>query len=464
MSDQAFSHPYIPNASPRIAREMMDVMGAKSEEDFYTSIPSSLRSPREMDLPEPLESELDLRRHVEGILAENQSCSDLVCFRGGGCAWHYVPAVCDEVNGRAEFLTAYAGEPYEDHGRFQALFEYSSLMGELLDLDVVSIPTFDWNQAASTACRMAQRITGRSKMLYNATISPERLSTITNYCRSAMELIPVACDPQTGRADLGDLESKLGPEVIGYYFENPGYLGVIEDRGRQIADLIHGAGGLLVVGVDPISLGVLEPPARYGADIVCGDLQPLGIHMQMGGGQSGFLASADDERIVSEYPSRLFSLTRTSKPGEWGFGDVLYDERTSFGNREKGKEFVGTGTALWAITAGVYLALMGPEGMRQVGRTIMQNARYAMERIGGLEKITVRGADTAHFKEFVVDLRDSRQTPESLNRALLERGMIGGIDLTGRLDGYDGCALFCVTEMHRRKDLDRLAETLNELC
>ena len=174
---------------------MLDSIGIESIEDLFATIPESLRFRGEMNLPPALESEFELRRHVAEILDRNLSCQDLLNFRGGGCAQHYVPAVCDEINNRAEILTAYAGEPYEDHGRFQMLFEYASLMGELLDMDVVNVPTFDWNQAAATSIRMAHRITGRKHMLYSETIGPERLSTIDNYCRSALELVPVRVCP-----------------------------------------------------------------------------------------------------------------------------------------------------------------------------------------------------------------------------------------------------------------------------
>lgn len=457
-----FVHPYIPNGDQRVSQEMLDTIGAKSIEELYESIPSEIRYNQTMQIPERLDAELDLRRHMESVLGKNRSARDLTCFRGGGCAWHYVPAVCDEINGRSEFLTAYAGEPYEDHGRFQALFEYASLMGELLECDVVSIPTFDWNQAVSTTFRMAGRATGRPKMLYGELISPDRLSTIENYCRSALELIPVATHPETGLIDISDLQSKLGPDVAGFYFENPGYLGVIEDQGQQIADLVHDCGGLLIVGVDPISLGSMNPPSQYGADIVCGDLQPLGIHMQQGGGQSGFIASADDEQIVQEYPSRLFSLALTSREGEWGFGDVLYDDRTSFGAREKGKEFVGTGTALWAITAGVYLSLMGPSGMRQVSETILQQARYARTRLGELDGVSIRYSNSSHFKEFVIDLSASGSTAAQVNKHLLGCDILGGIDLTGQIPGFENCLLFCVTEMHTRNDIDHLVDSVKE--
>jgi glycine dehydrogenase subunit 1 len=454
------AHPYIPNSVRSIQARMLEAIGAADIEEFYEKIPEALRVKGNLDLPEPIASEQELRRHVSGILSRNRSCAEMLCFRGGGCAPHYVPAICDEINGRSEFLTAYAGEPYEDHGRFQTLFEYASLMGELLDLDVVNVPTFDWNQAASTSIRMAQRITGRSRMLISEHVPADRLSTITNYCRSAMQIATVRVDGRTGLIDLADLEAKLSSDVIGVYFENPSYLGCIDPQGRRIAELVHAAGGLCLVGVDPISLGVLAPPSHYGADIVCGDLQPLGMHMFQGGGQAGFIATRDEERFVCEYPSRLFGITETLVPGEWGFGDVLYDERTSFGNREKGKEFVGTAAALWGVTAGVYLALMGPSGMTRVGRTIMMNTRYAMKVLGSIEGIEVRCPDTAHFKEFAIDLSATGTTPAALNERLLESDILGGIDLAGQVAGAEGCMLICVTELHRSEEIDRLAQAM----
>ena len=457
------SHPYIPNSDPQIQRRMLAAIGAMDVEELYASIPESLRFRGPMDLPPPLSCEMHLRRHVEGILDRNLSCKDLLSFRGGGCAQHYVPAVCDEVNSRSEFLTAYAGEPYEDHGRFQALFEYASLMGELLDLDVVSVPTFDWNQAAATSIRMAQRITKRDRLLICEHVSPERRSTLENYCRSAMQLETIPCDRQTGMIDLDALRAKLGPDVIGVYFESPNYLGRIETRGQQISDAVYEFRGLSIVGTDPIALGVIAPPVQFGADIVCGDLQPLGIHMNQGGGQAGFIATGDQEQFVREYPSRLFGVCRTDVPGEWGFGDVLYDDRTSFGARERGKEFVGTATALWGITAGVYLALMGPDGMRQIGQTIMQNVKYAMQQVSDIAGVTVRSADSPHFKEFVVDLSAASVTPEELNHELLKRGITGGIDLTGVFPGYDDCVLICVTEIHTVDDIRRFVSATAEV-
>ena len=454
-------HPYIPNSVPEVKAKMLEEIGVKDIDELYENIPEKLRFKGKMNLPQPLSSEYALKRHVEKILSKNKTCQEYISFLGGGCWQHYVPAVCDEINRRSEFLTAYAGEPYEDHGRFQALFEYASMMGELLDMDVVNVPTYDWGQAASTSIRMAARITGRAEILISSTISPDRLSVIRNYCRPVIEINLVECCPETGRVNLDDLRAKISSKTAGIYFENPSYLGCIEDQGKDISDIVHEHGALSIVGVDPISLGIIVPPGNYGADIVCGDIQALGIHMQYGGGLAGFIATRDEERFVMEYPSRLFGITPTVVEGEYGFGDVAY-ERTSFAEREKGKEFVGTAAALWGITAGVYLALLGPKGMQELGKLIMQKSQYAMKKISEIKGIKIPLLQTAHFKEFVVDFNNTGKTVKQVNKALLKQGIFGGKDISGEFPELGNSALYCITEIHTKEDIDKLAQALDE--
>jgi glycine dehydrogenase subunit 1 len=455
-------YPYIPNSVPEIKAQMLKEIGVKSIEDLYMDIPENLRYKSKLDLPPPLTSEDALKRHMDEIFTKNKTCGENISFLGGGCYRHQVPAVCDEINQRSEFLTAYAGEPYEDHGRFQVLFEYESLMGELLDMDVVNVPTYDWSQAASTSIRMAERITGRKEILVSDIISPERLMVIKNYCHPVVKVRMVKHCPETGKLDLEDLRSKLSDTVAGVYFENPSYLGFIEAQGQTIADMAHKKGALSIVGVDPTSLGILTPPSQYGADIVCGDIQGLGNHMFFGGGLGGFIATHDEEKFVMEYPSRLFGITTTTVEGEYGFGDVAY-ERTSFAEREEGKEFVGTHAALCGVTAGVYLALMGPEGMHELGTSILQKSQYAMKRLSALKGVKAPLFDSSHFKEFVVDFNDTGLKIKNINKALLDKGIFGGLDLSEEFPEFGYCSLYCVTEVHTQKDIDRLAESLEEI-
>jgi glycine dehydrogenase subunit 1 len=455
-------YPYIPNSVPEIKEQMMKEIGIDKIEELYADIPENLRYKKKLNLPPPLSSENALKRHMDEILSKNKTCEENISFLGGGCYSHQVPAICDEINQRSEFLTAYAGEPYEDHGRFQSLFEYESLMGELLDMDVVNVPTYDWSQAASTSIRMAERITGRKEILVSSITSPERLMVIKNYCHPVVKVIMVKHCPETGKMDIADLKSKISRNTAGVYFENPSYLGIIEAQGQTISDIAHEKGALGIVGVDPTSLGILTPPSQYGADIVCGDIQGLGIHMFYGGGLGGFIATHDDEKFVMEYPSRLFGITTTTVEGEYGFGDVAY-ERTSFAEREEGKEFVGTHSALWGITAGVYLALMGPEGMQDLGTAILQKSQYAMKRLSAIKGVKAPRFDPPHFKEFVVDFNETGFKIKDINKALLDKGIFGGMDLSKEFPEFGTCALYCVTEIHTKKDIDTLVESLEEI-
>lgn len=439
------THPYIPNAGPEARAAMLAEIGAPSVAEFYGDIPADLRLDRPLDLPAPFADEQGLVRHMRGLLARNTDTTQALSFLGHGCYPHHVPAVCDEVNGRGEFLTAYAGEPFEDHGRFQALFEYVSMMGELLEMDVVNVPTYDGFQAAGTALRMAARYTGRSRVLVASAIAPDKLAKIRDYLAPDIEVV---LTPAAGSGEPGEV--RVDDTFAGLYLETPDLHGVVETRGRELADLAHGVGALLVVGTDPISLGVLAPPASYGADLVCGDIQSLGMHQQYGGGQAGFIASHDEERLVAEYPSRLFGIAPTAVAGEYGFGDVFYD-RTSFALREEGKEWVGTAAALWGITAGVYLALMGPQGMREIGETILARTRYAMQALASAGAL-VRHQDAVHFREFAIEVADA----DGLLAALRLRNIFGGVRLGPRE------VLVCVTERHSIADIDTLAAAVKD--
>ncbi|MGA2408284.1 MAG: aminomethyl-transferring glycine dehydrogenase subunit GcvPA [Bacteroidales bacterium] len=456
-----FVHPYIPNSASFNSEQIIQALGLKDIDELYGDIPERLRFRGKMNIPPAMASEQDLRKHLVSILNKNTTCEEYISFLGAGCAHHYVPAICDEITGRAEFLTAYAGEPYEDHGRFQVLFEFESLMAELLDVDVVSVPTYDWGQAASSSIRMAGRIAGKDEMLIADNTSPDRLKVIKNYCEPVMKITLVKHDQKTGMLDLADLKSKISSITAGVYFENPAYLGFLEEQGDKIANLIHQVNGVVVVGTDPVSLGVVAPPSHYGADITCGDIQALGNHMYFGGSMGGFIGTRDEEKYVMEYAWRLFGIAKTSVEGEWGFGDVAYN-RTSFSVREKGKEFVGTAAALYGISAAVYLSLMGPKGMKELGQLILQNALYAQKGITSLPGVRLRFRST-NFKEFVVDFSSTGKSVAHINKALLAKGVFGGMDLSQEFPLLKNCALYCVTEMHSKPDIDTLISALHEI-
>ncbi len=455
-------YPYIPNSVPDVKEEMLREVGARNMDEFYADIPENLRFKGKLNLPAPLHSEAELIRHVDGLLNKNRSTRETLSFLGAGCYQHQVPAVCDEINSRGEFLTAYAGDPYEDHGRFQALFEYESMMAELLNMEVVNVPNYDGFQASATALRMAVRITDRNTVLLPQNMSADKLSKVSEYLKPDISIESLPFDARTGLLDLNALKAKLTPQVAAVYFENPTFLGLMETGASHISAAAHAAGAVSIVSVDPLSLGVVRPPVEYGADIVCGDIQTLGIHMHYGGGHGGFIATNDDPRFVMEFPSRLFGVASTVVEGEYGFGDVAY-ERTSFAVREEGKEWVGTAAALWGITAGVYLALMGPQGMVEIGRGIMQKCRYAMKKIAAIPNLRVIFGDTPHFAEFVVNFDGTGKKAAQINQALLERDIFGGKDLSKEFPALGQSLLFCVSEVHTQADLDRLVNALEEV-
>ncbi|MEV7601879.1 aminomethyl-transferring glycine dehydrogenase subunit GcvPA [Kitasatospora sp. NPDC089797] len=443
------THPYIPNSAPDIRRSMLAAVGAQDVEEFYADIPAGLRLDRPLRLPAPFTSEARLTAHLEELLARNTAVPPGRSFLGAGCYRHHVPAVVDEIVNRAEFLTAYAGEPYEDHGRFQALWEYQSLMAELLAVDVVNVPTYDGFQAAATALRMAGRATGRPRLLLVGEIDPHRLSRIHDFVRGVHPVEPVAADPAAVRAALA------GGDVAAVYAQLTDFSGRIDPALPEYVELAHAAGALAVVHVNPLSLGALAPPAAFGADLTCGDLQPLGLHPGYGGGNAGFIGSADDQRLVAEYPSRLFGLTPTEVPGEYGFGDVAY-ERTSFALREEGKEWVGTAAALHGIAAGVYLSLMGPHGMRELAGTVLAHTAYARQRLARVPGIRLADPAAVHFADFTLHYPDDRPA-RAVADALLARGLHGGTP-AGPHEGR-----YCVTELHTQADLDHLADALEEI-
>ena len=201
------SHPYIPNSVPEIQEEMLHEIGMSSLEELHKNVPEILKLKENMNLPKAFGSEYELKRHVERVLSKDTDCHKNLNFLGAGCWQHYVPAICDEINGKGEFLTAYGGEPYNDEGRFQSLFEYASMVAELVDMDVVNVPTMDWAQAAATTVRMAQRITNRSVVLVSEIIDPQKLAVMKNYAESVIKFETVKATAQ-GTLDLEDLKAK----------------------------------------------------------------------------------------------------------------------------------------------------------------------------------------------------------------------------------------------------------------
>jgi glycine dehydrogenase subunit 1 len=460
------AHPYMAISPPGVVRELMDETRVDAIDELFEQIPDAHRLTRPLELPPAIRAEGELRRHLTEILSRNSSCADHLSFLGGGCWQHYVPAVCDEIVTRSEFLTPVWGTPASDLGRNQAWFEFASQLGELVAMDFVGLPVYSWGCAAGNAIRMAARMTGRDQVLIPLSIDRERLAVIRNYCappqlRRHIEVVPVSYDAGTGRIDLDNLRAKLSPRVAAVYLESPTFLGVVEADGAEVAELARAAGAETIAGVDPISLGILAPPGDWGADIAVGTTQPLGVHMYCGGGAGGFIATRDEERYAREYPTLQVSICGTTVPGERTFGLILF-EQSSYGSRERAKDWTGNSVYRWTIANATYMALMGPQGFRDIGDAIISRSHYAARRIAGLDGLSVRWTE-GFFKEFVVGFDGTGRTVADVNRSLRALGIFGGRDLSKSHPELGQSALYCVTELHTQADLDRLAGALEEV-
>jgi glycine dehydrogenase subunit 1 len=308
---------------------------------------------------------------------------------------------------------------------------------------------------------MASRVTGRSELLVPELTNPDRLTVIKVYAEPWLKVTPVRCVPETGEMDLADLRSKISAQTAAVYVENPTYLGVIESQCEEIGRIAHAAGALLIAFVNPISLGVLAPPGQYGADIACGEGQPLGMHQGYGGNSLGILATRDEERLVTQIPVVMEGIMTTVK-GDHAFARVM-PERTVYTARDKGRSFTGSSSWLWAISAAVYLSLMGPQGMRQVGEVNMRKAQYAMKRLSAVPGVKTPVFSSAHFNEFLVSFGGTGKTVAEINAALFARRILGGKDVSREFPQFGSSALYCTTEVHTQDSIDLLARSLEEI-
>lgn len=459
--DHSRAHPFMPNSTVDARAELLAELGVDGAEALFGQIPESHRFRGDLAQPPALSEEVALSRHLRTLLARNRPAGEALSFLGGGIWQHHVPAVVDEIVGRAEFLTPVWGTPSSDFGRNQAWFEFTSQLGMLLGLELVGLPVYSWGCAAGHAFRMAARLTGRRTVLVPAMMCPERRAVIDTYCDSLdpamhITLREVPCD-EIGRIDLNAMAGLIDTTVAAVYYENPAYLGGLETGAAAIAAMARAAGAETIAGIDPACLGVIAPPGALGVDIAVGTIQPLGVHMAAGGGLGGFIASRDEARYAIEYPTLLNSLTRT-QDGRPGFGLMLFHQ-SSYGSREAGNDWTGNSTYLWAVAAAAYMALLGPEGFRELGEVILVRSHAAAQALAMIPGVRVAAA-TGFFKEIVVNFDASGRTVAMVNEGLLRQGIFGGVDLSVAFPARGQSALFALTEVHDSDDIARLAVAL----
>ena len=458
------AHPYIPNSVPETKREMMHELGIHSIEELYEDIPQSFRLKRPLNLPKPM-SEHNLRQHVETLLSKDKNINTMPTFLGAGCWSHYVPAAVDNIVQRTEFLASYAPyQPEISQGMLQAMFEYQSLMCELTAMDVANSSVYDWASALGEAVRMAVRLNKRTEVIVPKIIHPERLATLQTYVEPlGLAIKSVGYNPVTGLLNLDELKQKCSDNTAAVYVENPSYLGFIETQVEEIAEISHSNQALFIVGVDPTSLGVLKPPGEYQADIVIGEGQPLGNHLNYGGPLLGVFACRDETRFIHQIPGHIIGLTTTLDGKKTGFCMTL-QTREQHIRRERATSNICTNEALCTLASAVYLTLLGPQGLKELGEIIMTKTRFAMQLLSEIRGVKTPIFESPHFKEFTVNFDKTSESVKSVHQALLNRYQInGGKTITQEFPELGETALYCVTEVHSKNEIDRLAEALKNV-
>jgi len=457
------NHPYIPNSQLEIKQEMMRKIGIKSIDELYADIPEKYRLKKPLNLPEAL-SEFEVKQHIEASLSKNKTSKDMPIFLGAGCWPHYVPAVVKEIVQRSEFLTAYTPyQPEVSQGMLQALFEYQSMICELTSMDVANCSMYDWASALGEAARMAARITGRREILIPKIIHPERAATLQVYSEPVgIKIEQVTYERENGQICLEEFKNKISDKTAAVYIENPSYLGFIETQIDEISKQAHANGALFIVGVDPTSLGILKPPGEYGADIVIGEAQPLGNSVNFGGPLLGIFACRDDMNLIRQMPGRIIGLTTTVDGSRQGFCMAL-QTREQHIRREKATSNICSNEALCAVASAVYMALLGPQGLRELGETIMYKANYAIHLLSKIDGLKAPVFKSAHFKEFTVNFDEAGLSVKDVHKKLLQHRIHGGKDISKEFPELGETALYCITEIHSKEEIERLAEVLREI-
>ena len=424
-------HPWIPNSIDSVKKAMMEKLGIRSIDELFKDIPKEImfKGVLKVGLGRPL-TELEVYRIVEELLSKNVVFKNPPPFLGGGVWPHYVPPVVKEIVRRSEFYTSYTPyQPEITQGMLQSLFEYQSLIAELTGMDIVNASMYDWSTATAEALLMSVRVTKRARVIVPSTINPQHLSVIRTYLEPKGIVIErVKYDFETGLMDIEDLKEKLTSDVAAVYVENPSFLGFIEVNVKGIGELAHEKGALFIVGVDPLSLGVLEAPGNYGADIVVGEGQPLGLGMNYGGPLLGIFGVKGDMKLIRQMPGRLIGMTTTRDGKRIGYVMIL-QTREQHIRREKATSNICTNQALCALAAAVYLSLLGPKGIKEIGKVIMYKSHYAAKKLNEISGVKAPKFKAPFFKEFVVDFNDTGKSYVEIHEKLLGKGIHGGIYL-----------------------------------
>jgi glycine dehydrogenase subunit 1 len=437
---------YVPHTDAD-RREMLAAIGVERVEDLFHDVPLACRFPV-LNLPEPV-SEMEIMAELQAMSEENLDVGHYPSFLGAGAYNHYVPRVVDHVISRSEFYTAYTPyQPEVSQGTLQSIFEYQSMVCALTGMEVANASHYDGATSTAEAVIMALNVARgkRKKVILSPTVHPEYRAVVRTYTQGmGLEIV---------EKDATECMSLLDKDTACVVAQNPNFFGQIEDL-TGLAEQAHAVGALLVVVVDPISLGLLKAPGDYGADIVVGEGQALGNGLNFGGPYLGFFACR--ERDVRKMAGRLVGQT-VDREGKRGYVLTLATREQHI-RREKATSNICTNEALCALATAVHLAALGKTGMRTLAELCYHKAHYAAERIAGLTGYLV-WSHRPFFKEFVV--RCPAPVAE-INEVLLEEwGIIGGYDLGRDHEGLENHMLLCVTEVISRREIGALVEALGD--
>jgi glycine dehydrogenase subunit 1 len=442
--------------TPEDEQQMLEVIGAESAAELFADIPEAVKYSGTLPMSGAL-SEPALMKHLKGLASRNADFERYTSFLGAGLYDHQIPVVIQHLISRSEFYTAYTPyQPEISQGELQAIFEFQSYICELTGMKVANASMYDGATALAEAAALAAGAVKRRKIVVSRTVHPEAREIVRTTARG-LDLEIVEVDFKDGVTDLQKLAAAIDGETAAVLVQTPNFLGHLEDI-PAIEAMIHEAKGLLVMSVNPLSLGLLESPGKLGADVVVGDAQPLGIPASFGGPTCGFFAVT--EALMRRMPGRIVGQT-VDKDGKRGFVLTL-QAREQHIRREKATSNICSNQALLALCASVYMSVMGKEGFHEAALLNYRKARYAAELAeapGG----QVRHAFAApFFNEFVLRLPEGADI-QAVNTKLLEKGFLGGYDLGVAYPELSGHMLVAVTEQRTKDEIDAFMREL-EAC
>ncbi|MCU0643353.1 MAG: aminomethyl-transferring glycine dehydrogenase subunit GcvPA [bacterium] len=443
--------PFIPNTDAD-RKAMLERIGVQNFEQLISNIPGEIRFKGELNLPEPL-SEMEVEREIRHKTCCNQGISDAISFLGGGAYDHFIPAAINHIASRSEFYTAYTPyQPEVSQGTLQVIYEYQSMIAELMNMEVANASMYDGGSALAEAVLMAVAETNKTKVLVSKAVHPHYRQVIRTYCHGQKIKIN-SVEIGEGVTSILDLKSKIDNETAAVVIQHPNFLGNLEHV-YEISEIAHHNGALLITSNDPISLGLLEPPGKYDVDIATGEGQCLGNSLNFGGPYLGILTSKF--KFVKRMPGRIAGAT-VDKNGKRGFV-LTFQTREQHIRREKATSNICTNQALNALIATVYLALMGRQGIQDVATMCLQNSHYLAEQISKLGSFQIP-FPSAFFKEFIVS---TPVPPSEIINSLMLQNIYAGIDLAQFDYGFKNYLLVAVTEKRTKEEMDAFVETLKK--